>query len=470
MLQGLLDFHKLQPVRADELNELNARETVLVVVGKPPRDFAKKSQQILGAGGAVLIVTQNAVRLDGYFPEPTSLEVTGERVFCPSPERVYGNKWCPFASPADREFLSPLSLLTGGQTAISDRALFAGLGRVATNVPSAARLHSRSQYANRELAKFPIHSATDEGRLGEDRVLAISGSGPDNHPFRFLLVADPGVFSNQMLAALGGDERGGRGTDNLAFANNVVLWLRGTGTPVNRTRCVFVENGHLIEDFGSVRFSPAPPIPPIIPPLPPPKLPDPLDPRFQQKLASMTDRFLADREDANAFNHAVVGGPGNDRAYRSVFRNLAIAAVVVGAVVLLNRYRRARHSPDVAPVPRQPGRTSDAPGSMAHRREELLQLGNYGPFVREYLQTLFTSRGLIEAAGVVPRKLPPVEVTGGHAGTVRGYLRILWDVAYGPKPGSIPYSRWKELEPMIEAVQTAADAGQWRFADNGGTE
>ena len=51
---------------------------------------------------------------------------------------------------------------------------------------------------------------------------------------------------------------------------------------------------------------------------------------------------------------------------------------------------------------------------------------------------------------------------------VRANLRILWEVAYGADPKPIPYSRWKELEPMIDVVRRAADEGRWQFAAPGG--
>jgi hypothetical protein len=59
--------------------------------------------------------------------------------------------------------------------------------------------------------------------------------------------------------------------------------------------------------------------------------------------------------------------------------------------------------------------------------------------------------------------MPGVEAHGPDAKTLRGHLRILWEVAYGANPKPVTYSRWKELEPMIETVRRAAGEGRWTF-------
>ena len=154
-----------------------------------------------------------------------------------------------------------------------------------------------------------------------------------------------------------------------------------------------------------------------------------------------------------------------------------VATVVVGAdavteqlliALLVRRAWRGRHEPDVPPVPTDTGRVAGTapPGSLARRREEILQAGDYGGVVREYLRELFASQGLPEAA-VQPPRLPEVRVTGRGNTTLREDLRILWDVAFGPRPRPVTYTRWKELEPTIDAVRRAAAEGRWRFADTG---
>ena len=41
-------------------------------------------------------------------------------------------------------------------------------------------------------------------------------------------------------------------------------------------------------------------------------------------------------------------------------------------------------------------------------------------------------------------------------------VRRLWEEANTDVP--LAYSRWKELEPILAAVRSAAEADRWRFA------
>jgi hypothetical protein len=120
----------------------------------------------------------------------------------------------------------------------------------------------------------------------------------------------------------------------------------------------------------------------------------------------------------------------------------------------------------VPAMPRDVGRAAptSVAGSLTRRREEILQSGNYTELVREYLQEMFVNHGLDPAMRNDPSQtLPKVTVTGREAKTIRSSLCILWEVAFDPQTKPISYSRWKELEPMLDAVQRAAEDGRWHF-------
>ena len=87
--------------------------------------------------------------------------------------------------------------------------------------------------------------------------------------------------------------------------------------------------------------------------------------------------------------------------------------------------------------------------------------------LREYLRELFLSRGLVLPEGDPPRKLPAVEATGMYSQELRSHLKVLWTVAFEPKPKPIGYARWKELEAMIDAVKRTAENDEWRFVPGG---
>jgi hypothetical protein len=294
-------------------------------------------------------------------------------------------------------------------------------------------------------------------------LFAVAGAGIGNEPpFRCLVLADPSVFRNQMMVVPG--DGAALGTDNLAFANNVVQFLKG---PQERSLCFFVEAGQVRNKFDDVNYQELatqqiPPVPPV-PPLPPP--PNLLNPGTQRALTDGINRGVARWEDGNGPNRALLGRSGSDRRYADVLRVLAVVAALAVLLWLIRRLWAARQVPEVPPIPKDTGRVaaSGEPASLARRKEELLQSGQYADVLREYLQELFASRGLPLPVPKPAGKLPPVEVTGPGANTIRDHLRILWDVAFGPYPRPVSYARWKELEPMLDTVRRAADEGRWRF-------
>src|SRR5205814_5761486 len=91
------------------------------------------------------------------------------------------------------------------------------------------------------------------------------------------------------------DQTGAPRTDNLAFANAVVQWLRG---PVDRprTRCLFVDGGRVVTKFDEVHYVPATPPPPTIP------IPDLTSPENQQRMTDAANAFIAEQEDKDVFN------------------------------------------------------------------------------------------------------------------------------------------------------------------------
>src|SRR5262249_47189075 len=138
-------------------------------------------------------------------------------------------------------------------------------------------------------------------------------------------------------------------------------------------------------------------------------------------------------------NRAFVGERGDDRRFTRTMRFLAVAAAILIVFVLFRRIWKGRYEPDVPPVPTDAGRVAGtgAPESLARRREEILQTGNYTEMVREYLQMLFASCGLPTPVQKPVRSLPDVSIRGSGRTTLREELSILWDVAFGPYPRTV---------------------------------
>lgn len=480
--RGLFDFVGIRPLDhpdglflepqhdpefGNPLENRTAERSILVLMGDPTaqsesiRDPAGLAKEVLMHGGAVLIAVDGNARqgrpldLGDFFPRRTGLTATGERVYCPNDADCFGAfARCPFArprSPSLFEFPAPV-----------EWRLFENLTRVATYRPTALVLSDPSPYARAEIARFPRGSRVGGGDgqpIDRDRRLAVAGAGTtSDRPFRSLVVADPHLFSNFMLTAANPQDPKAFGTDNLEFAMRTVEWLR---EPVERKRCLFVENGVVKPRFDEIRYSaPRPGIPPI-------PIPSPTDPRIQAMITDGINSAIAKAEDANVFNRAITGRPDSPR-YNSVLVWLGIAAVTALLGWLLRRAWKARHSPDRVVAPKlptvaKPGKT--LPGPFAVRERELAAATDLSGPVGEYLREMFRARGL--PADAVGGKMPRVEVNAGRAPELLADLRTLWGVAFPSGPAPLNFARWKELEPMIDAVRRAADRGRWRFAPGG---
>ncbi len=459
--RGLLRYFKVEPVRPEQLKPEDYPNLIVIVLGRPEiqSDVTPYTQQTLRAGGAVLIAVEHPIQLSNFFPEPPGLVVSGAFVV-DKPKEAYAELVeCPYVVPHEPvgfdkalAFLNPLD---------SEWSLFTGIDELATNMPGTILVSQESKYVRSQLAGYsPSARLTFRGRLtaqsvSRDQLFAVGGSGGKKDPFKSLVLADPSVFSNQMMIP----PMGRPSNDNFLFAVRLLQWLRGPG---GRTKCLFIENGIPIDNFDVVRYDALQGMPPL--PVPSPL--DLLKPEFQQKLTDAFNRKIADIQDNDSINRKLAG---TDRRYRESLWFLASVAATVLLLLLLRRGWRARHDPDVPPIPSDTGHVVGAaqPGSLARRREEILQSGDYTEVVREYLQELFASNGLNDPGSKPSSQLPTVRITGRGNTTLREYLHILWGVAYGSSTAQVTYSRWKELEPMIEFVRRAAEDGRWRFADTG---
>ena len=474
LFRGLFHYYGIEPLRSPrDVTVDNSRDTIVVVLlrrddntrGSVEELFSSTTAAVLRGGGSLLIATDRTGRTSPFFPAEVKTEVeVSLPVYAPK-AGLDDDPARPFVTARYPSGIQLLTWQSNNRPKGTEWTLFEGRTHVAVNGGSALRVTTPSSpYVEHSLAGFP-----DGSRFGSaagvpfDRSkysFAVGGSGvmPGQPPFRSLVLGDPDVFSNGLIAAA--DPTGRPRTDNLAFANTVVQWLRGP-EDAPRTRCLFVDSGRVVSRFDEVKYVAAAP---GVPPIP---VPDLTAPETQAKLADAANRYIAEREDADAFNHALAG---SDQKYVRTARVLAVAAAVVALLCLLLRAARGRHHPDLPPIPTDTGRVAGSapPGSVARRREEVLQHGDYAEYVREYLRDLFAARGLpAPPNGTAPKDLPDVRVLGPDAKALKAHLRILWEVAYGPsKP--VPYSRWKELEPMIDAVRRAADEGRWQFATPGG--
>ena len=81
-------------------------------------------------------------------------------------------------------------------------------------------------------------------------------------------------------------------------------------------------------------------------------------------------------------------------------------------------------------------------------------------FLREWFQAAVAEDGGRSGAG---GSLPQILISaGGRVKPLGNQIRILWETAQSSD--AIPYSRWKELQPMMMEMIRRRQAGEWRFA------
>lgn len=436
LFRSLLKFSGLEPVKAVE--EAENGDVVLVFFGRlgspfPDWPAATLSRTVVGRGGSVLIATDRAADLRGFIPGVDEFGITGHPVTCREKSAcLAGLPGMPFIIPTPSPDNPGLRWT-------------AQLSRVATNGPSSFALlpSGNNDYRVEVLGRLPDECRyAGNGQQLQTHAAAISVTRPGAAGMAHVYT-DPGIFTNELLTA--------KGTDNLAYAYHLATHLiGGPDGSAKRTKCLFIENGVVVDDFDDSFFQPAR-VPPLSPPVPSLE-------QIQDKLTDAVDRTLAGVQDRDVLGRAVA------RSFDRVVPILAVVAAALALVFVLWRSWAARHTPEPLPAPRA---GADAGGSLLDdRRQAILRANDVYEPLREHLRALFAHWG--QAAG--GPSLPPVDVPGGGADRrlLESKLGKLWEFAYGDVPTAVPFARWKELEPMIEFVTRAADAGRWRFAGQGG--
>ncbi len=390
---------------------------VVIVFGPPgPSGIPATCQRVLTAGGSVLIVAADFPTLPDYLPgRPTVSAFKGGR------QRLVVRQMV--TPPGRRVGVCVEATAPNGQGP-------AVPGGVAVELPPARLAWGRP-------ARPWV--GTDVGFGPDGSLAAISLTRQAGG--RALVVASAEVFSNQLMAGQFDADTG-----NLDFAFNVLRWLKPAGSgPVP---CLFLDHGEVVDRFDAVNYTAAATA--DLPPVGPPPLSAFLTPEAQAKLTDAANEAL-DRVQQNDSLSGPFAGP---RRFQRTMRWLLGVLALIMAVALIRRARAARR-----PGAEPPSKAAAGPtGTLARRREELLRGGDHTAAVRDYLIELFREYGLRLDEYRHPKGMPRVEADR----PTTDQLAKLWQAAYGPHP--VSYTRWKELEPMIEEVRAAGAAGRWRFA------
>jgi hypothetical protein len=464
VFQYLLDTAKLKPITVKEAGQMGLTDDVVVIVlGRTdraqnlPRFPLQFAAEVIQRGGAALIATDYPARFDG-FPNGQDFNFGDNRIpngFVAGadgakPESLFlGRKNMPFAVPLD-----PLP------NPAPEWRLFQGLDRIATNRPAFILApNPRGEFAAL-LASYPDDCEYSSPEVGIGRVdhekhfFAVGGSGwrrPRQEQYRFLALADPSVFINQMMLA--SDAQGN--VDNLEFGARTVAYLVEKADGSRRTRCLLIQDGVVIEDFSALRRM-------IQPPLPMPNIL-----AMQDKLTDFGNKIIDNIETNDFANKVMLGTRDEQRDERFKYiMQFVLAMLLIRAIwYLIKRTWMARRPADGPPPPSgglpAPKKNEKVRGLFDRRQKELFRRNNLYEPVRMVVREMFLDAGGPEKPG---KRLPEVEISNviARPDTLVDALTDLWKIAYGP-PRVVTVQRWKLLEPLFERVRLAHAEGKWRF-------
>jgi hypothetical protein len=277
-----------------------------------------------------------------------------------------------------------------------------------------------------------------------DAIFAVGGVGPnadEDRTYRFLAMADHSVFINQMLIE--------PGTENLELTYRVIDYLQGQG-PEKRKRCLFIENGRVVEKFDELRQAFA---------KPKPQLPR-LDPKaMQEKAVDMGNRVIDHVETNNLLNRALL----QIVRLPSIVRFFLLLLMVYATWFLLKRMFSARKPTDIPPAPMIAGVPAGPPGVFDRRQKELIRRNNIYEPVRDMVREFF---GTIGIHGEPSPKPPKIVISKAvrKPESLRLAVKDFWTLAFGP-PQEMSVGRWRELRVYLDRIRVAHADGKWRFAD-----
>jgi hypothetical protein len=452
LFRALLDRRGIKPIKLQDMRTIRRWDDVIVIVigSTHGGNFGSAMGQVQNAknnSGAALIASDSYIHLgsvwraNGGFPD--SVEIQNARVECRDNNSVHaadiGNGQleplpnCPYVVP-----LSDLGVREAPDPDNPIGRLFAGLTRVATNEPSYIFANTLSGEFRFALAGFPAKSVSVSNRqnLPKNAYFAVGGYGEDWSRYHFLAMADHSVFINQMLIE--------PGTDNLELAYRTIDYLQG---PNKRKRCLFVENGRVVEEFDGLRkaFASQNPIP----------IPD--FAKIQEKLVDLGN-MAADRiQTRNIPNTILDRGFGLPR----IMWFLLILLSIYVTFHLLRRWSATRKPTDQPPPPTVAGVPAGPPGVFDRRQKELLRRDNVYEPVRDLVREFFVSLGVHGDQGPRHPKLVISDAVRKPE-SLRQAIRDFWKLAYGP-PQEVNVGRWRELEPYFVRLREAHADGKWRF-------
>lgn len=386
-------------------------------------------------GGAILLATDGELHLQELdlhcFPGPVLGPDTGQW-------RHRGRPTCFYVPPAN----SPIPLPFQAHP-------WNGRQRIACNV--SGYLHKTRPWhplavfpPGCTLARQPLPPATTAFAL-----LRLGPPSNDSRPLPLILaIADHSLFINQMLLE--------PGTQNWEFAIALAKMLQGQ--PARRW-CRVYHNGQLLAALDTLQQLLSPPTLPPPAPLPP-VLPDVT--AIQQQLTELGNQALAKWQERDVWNAALLGPPLQRSTRWGTLLRLGLV-VALGVVwwrwwQAVQRQRSAQPSPSAW---RSSKRASRRQRSLRSKTEAAVWLAALQQSVRQF----FAAAGLnTTSTERLPEILVSPIVATATADRWQRQLTTLWEFARQSNVSASPLTDWAQWSMVLEELETARSAGDWRFA------
>jgi hypothetical protein len=443
---------------------------MIVVIGdvRPPNMFQKvvdgvQLRQFMSGGGAILVATDGPTggRLLGAGRGPDwpiefgfPLQITPGRLIA-DPEHCYQGKTSqPFVKPLprtewgkespfdlfkDQEKEGPLPIATRNP---SEMSVPRGGGRfllknLAKYVETTHRVGVPPQIAP-EVNHFAISLETQPG----------FGDRPNG---RMIVLANRGVFTNEMSGFVRdpADRRGYHlDNGNLKFADRTIEWLQWNG-PTARTKCLFIEDGRIIDRFAvELPRNPGAPIPKIPPDV------------IANWLLNAANPIVEDAQQRDVFNRFLDRWLGFPRLLRLFLTVVTVLFILACLRRLIRGYRK--HEPAATQTPAARDTLLPRGGVVRQRTAAQLEVGNLYEAARRRVRERFdVLGGRPGPSGQMPPVLTANDLPDGPL--LFQSVRWLWVLGYGETPLAVPPADWDRTNVHLERVTARAARGDWSF-------
>jgi hypothetical protein len=276
---------------------------------------------------------------------------------------------------------------------------------------------------------------------------ATEGSG------RMLVLANEKVFANGMMgfketAPNSGDyEFDNR---NWELAGRTIDWLRDGHEP--KKKCLFIENGRVVDKFADKL--PLPPKPPI------PKLPPDV---IANWLLNYANAVIPWAEENDLFNKHLQNTFGFDRLVRMFLITVTIV-FLLAALRWLSRGSRKVEPTSTITKTVQDGYLPRG-GVLRQRTSAQIEVGNLYEAARRRVRSRFDVLGARpNRDGKMPPLLTANDIPDGPL--LHQTIRWMWFIGYGDTPVGVTAAEWDRLNSLLERVCARAVRGDWSFGQD----